>query len=114
MKCIDAIEGTVKNILNQMHATCVDQCLDDSEYVRTAKAIIEGTRIFITQNPEIVEDPQLVVDVLYAYSRDLWLTAQQPSGPAPTAKSEAAVEDENMEYQTYYYDYLYQRGVYPL
>jgi hypothetical protein len=108
MKCIDAIEGTVKTILNHMHAVSLEEHLDDTEYVRNVRAVIEATDQFIVNNPEIVETPQLLKDVLYGYSRRLWLSGQQPPPAEQTGK---AAEQE--EYQTYYYDYLYHRGIYP-
>jgi len=108
MKCIDAIEGTVKTILNHMHAVSLEEHLDDTEYVRNARAVIEAAYQFIVNNPEIVEDPQLLKDVLYGYSRRLWLSGQQPPPPA-----EQTGKAEEEEYQTYYYDYLYHRGIYP-
>jgi len=111
MKCIDAIEGTVKTILNHMHAVSIEDHLDDTEYVRNVRAVIEATYQFIVNNPEIVETPQLLKDVLYGYSRRLWLSGQQPSAPPPAEQTGTAAEEE--EYQTYYYDYLYHRGIYP-
>ncbi len=111
MKCIDAIEGTVKTILNHLHAVSIEDHLDDTEYVRNVRAVIEATYQFILNNPEIVETPQLLKDVLYGYSRRLWLSGQQPSAPPPAEQTGAAAEEE--EYQTYYYDYLYHRGIYP-
>lgn len=112
MKCIDAIEGTVKSILHQVHAASIEDNLDDSEYVRNVKVVIEATDRFIRSNPELVENPQLLNDVLYRYSRDLWLmdlrgVKQETAGQTQEAGSESE------EYQTYYYDYLYQRGIYP-
>jgi hypothetical protein len=112
MKCIDAIEGTVKNILQRIHAVCIEDNLDDTEYVRNIKAVIDGTDLFTRANPEIVEDPQLLNQVLYAYSRDLWLTHQQ-APPQELAPKPLAPTSENQEYQTYYFDYLYHRGIYP-
>ena len=112
MKCIDAIEGTVKTILNNMHAVSIEDHLDDTEYVRNVSAVIEGTYQFIVNNPEIVESPELLKDVLYVYSRRLWLSGQQPPlAPEQTKPEGTAAEEE--EYQTYYYDYLYHRGIYP-
>jgi len=111
MKCIDAIEGTAKTILNHMHAVSVEDHLDDTEYVRNVRAVIEATYQFIVNNPEIVETPQLLKDVLYSYSRRLWLSGQQSSPPPERTKPEGSAEEE--EYQTYYYDYLYHRGTYP-
>ena len=111
MKCIDAIEGAVKTILNHMHAVSIEDHLDDTEYVRNVRAVIEATYQFIVNNPEIVETPQLLKDVLYGYSRRLWLSGQQPSASPPAEQTGTAAEEE--EYQTYYYDYLYHRGIYP-
>ena len=113
MKCIDAIEGTVKCILHQWHALCVEQQLEDSEYVRNAKSVIDGTDRFLTENPEVVENPQLLTDVLYAYSRELWLSCQQIPGDDDRPKKKGALDDERLEYRTYFYDYLYHRGIYP-
>jgi hypothetical protein len=112
MKCIDAIEGTVKNILQRIHAVCIEDNLDDTEYVRNIKAVIDGVDLFIRENPEIVDDPQLLNQVLYLHSRNLWLVHQQAGNPDAGAKPmETTTEKE--EYQTYYFDYLYHRGMYP-
>ena len=112
MKCIDAIEGSVKNILQRIAAMSIEDNLDDTEYVRMIKAIIEGTEQFIQDNPEVVDNPQLVSQVLYQYSRDLWLAQQQTAAPEAGAK-QTELTTENGEYQTYYFDYLYHRGMYP-
>lgn len=112
MKCIDAIEGTVKNILERIHAMSTEDNLDDTEYVRIIKAIIEGTDLFIRNNPEIVDNPQLLNQVLYLHSRNLWL-AHQPAAPQDAGPKQTEPTAENGEYQTYYFDYLYHRGVYP-
>lgn len=112
MKCVDAIEGTVKSILKRIHQVSVDENLDDTEYVRNAKAVIDGTDQFIRDNPELVEDRELLKQVLFDFSRTLWLTGKAPAdqSPSPTGGSSA---EENEEYQTYYYDYIYHRGIYP-
>ena len=112
MKCIDVIEGTVKSILTQVQAVSIEDRLDDTEYVRMAKAIIDATNQFVSKNPELVDDPQLLSQVLYDFSRNLWLMNQQAPGDAPGGKSEPP-PPEGEEYQTYYYDYLYHRGLYP-
>ena len=50
MKCIDAIEGTVKSILQQLHGLCVSiRHLDDTEYVRNVKAVIDATQELFDQ-----------------------------------------------------------------
>jgi len=111
MKCIDAIEGTVKCILNQWQQLCVEQQLEDSDYVRNVKSVIDGTDRFLTENPEVVENPQLLIEVLYAYSRQLWLSSQQD--PDDAAIRNTPPDDETQEYRIYFYDYLYHRGIYP-
>lgn len=112
MKCIDSIEGTVKNILQRIHAMSIEDNLDDTEYVRIIKAVIDGTDQFTRDNPEIVTDPQLLNQVLYDFSRNLWLAQLQTGLPDAVPKTEVPAE-ENQEYQTYYFDYLYHRGIYP-
>jgi hypothetical protein len=73
--------------------------------------VIDGTSQFLADNPEVVENPQLLIDVLYAYSRELWLSCQQT--PDGTAGNSVPPDAETQEYRTYFYDYLYHRGVYP-
>jgi hypothetical protein len=84
MKCIDAIEGTVKCILNRIHEVSLEDRMDDSEYVRSVKAVIDATDDFVEGNQEIVPDPNLLKNVLYSYSKELWRTA---AGTAPRAGS---------------------------
>jgi hypothetical protein len=108
MKCIDAIEGNVKLILNQLHKSYIDQKLDDSEYIRNVKSVLDATHQYVQKNPEIIESPKMLKQVLYVYSRNLWLRGPQ-SVPSAKRISDPDAED----YQTYYYDFIYDRGVYP-
>ena len=112
MKCIDAIEGTVKGILQQLHTVSIENRLDDSEYVRESKAVIDATEQFTRANPEVVDNPELLTQVLYLFSRNLWLSNLKESGEGATENADAFIPDDE-EYQTYYFDYLYHRGVYP-
>ncbi len=112
MKCIDTIEGTVKCILNRLHSVWVEDRLDDSEYIRNVKAVIDATDQYIHNNPEVIEDPQMLKHVLYVYSRNLWLIGHQAVGAKPAGKIKRVCA-ENGEYQTYYFDYLYNQGSYP-
>ena len=114
MKCIDAIEGTVKTIIKELYATHVQNSAsaDDSEYIYSVKTIIHATDQYVRTHPEFIEDPQILEQVLYEYSRNLWLLGKEPA----TVHADAAAgltDVENDEYQTYYYDYIYNRGVYP-
>lgn len=110
MKCIDSIEGTVKCILKKMHVMSLENQLDDSEYIRNVKAIIDATEQYVHNNPEVVLDSHLLKKVLYVHSRDLWLGNQSEEKQTPPAKDE---DDEALEYKTYYYDYVYNHNVYP-
>jgi hypothetical protein len=113
MKCIDAIEGNVKSIIQRLHSVCIEDRLDDSEYIRNMKAVIDGTSEFAKNNPEIVTDPEILAQVLYHHSRDLWLKSQQPQETISEQEKPALLADSDGEYETYYYDYLYHRGLYP-
>jgi hypothetical protein len=110
MKCIDAIEGTVKCILNAIYSVSMEGRLDDSEYIRNIKAVIDATDHYLQLNPEVVDSPEILKRVLYDYSRSLWLTGQTCSPSTETMESGAS---EDQEYQTYYFDYLYHHGIYP-
>ena len=112
MKCIDAVEGAVKRILSQLHAAHKQASSDDSEYIHQVKTIIDATNQFVLQNPEVIQDPAILKQVLYIYSRNLWLMEQQ-SGKMPPKSHIDQSASETDDYQTYYYDYLYDQGVYP-
>ena len=108
MKCIDAIEGNVKLILNQLHKAYIDQKLDDSEYIRNVKSVLDATHQYAQKNPEIVESPEMLKQVLYVYSRNLWLM-----GPQSVSSAKQTIDPDAEDYQTYYYDFIFDRGVYP-
>jgi hypothetical protein len=140
MKCIDAIEGTVKCILNRIHEVSLEDRKDDSEYVRSVKAIIDATDNFIEGNQEIIPDRDLLKNVLYRYSKELWRSTDSVadkksdaplSGGRLPGKDAVSIKDrikdkvtslespaneageENDGYRDYYFDYLYRHGVYP-
>ena len=112
MNSIDAVEGTVKCILNQLHSTYIQTDSDDSEFIQLVKDVIDATDQYIRKNPELTEDPNILKQVLYVYSRNLWLMGQQKEG-LPIDDDSSKSPWDNDEYQTYYFDYLYDRGVYP-
>jgi hypothetical protein len=111
MKCIDAVEGTVKCILKQLHSTHNQACSDDSEYIHQVKKVIGAIDQYVENNPELINDPSVLKQVLYVYSRNLWLAGQK-NGDATTDSEDDRIVD-NDDYHTYYYDYLYDKGVYP-
>jgi hypothetical protein len=113
MNCIDAIEGTVKCILKRLHALALEDRLDDSEYIRSVKAVIDATDLFVQGNREIVNEPSMLKQVLYAYSKDLWLKDQRMEPSDRDTPDDLTVVDLNDGYFDYYYDYIYSHGLYP-
>lgn len=111
MKGIDAVEGTVKCILRELHSTYQQARSDDSEYIRQIKTVIDATDQYVRNNPEFIEDPEILKQVLYVYSRNLWLMGQDSRNTRRTAEIQDQLPED--DYQTYYFDYLYDRGVYP-
>ncbi len=108
MNNLDAIEGSVKSILEKLHGVWIDTNLDDSEYIRNAKAVIEAADRFIQENREITSEPEILIEVLYQYAKELWLTHKM------TVEMPVAGEnDENGDYSEYCFDYIYKHGVYP-
>ena len=105
MNNLDAIEGSVKSILEKLHGLWIDTHLDDSEYIRNTKAVIEAADQFIQENREITSDPEILIDVLYQYAKELWLTHKMTV--------EKPVGAENGDYSEYCFDYIYKHGVYP-
>jgi hypothetical protein len=105
MNCIDAIEGVAKNIIKDLHKTFRQFNLDDTEYARTVKSVIEGTSVFVEKNSEISHTPEILENILYQYSKDLWIaTINQPD-------QEKSIETN--DYIDYYYNHIYQFGNYP-
>ncbi len=105
MNCIDAIEGSLKCIIDSFHKLFVEERLDDTEYIRNVKTLIIGTDAFIKKNQEIVTGQKIVQQVLYRYAKKTWLDHQ------PQIKIKCSAEDT--DYYEYYYDYIYEHGTYP-
>ena len=109
MNCIDAIEGTAKELLLKFVDISTDYRLDTSEYVRSVKAVIDAAVNFIQNNPEVSETPELVREVLYDYAREQWLTRLEKN----VDSDQSAAGKPDIEYQAYCYDYVYAHGNYP-
>jgi hypothetical protein len=108
MNNLDAIEGSVKSILEKLHNVWIDAHLDDSEYIRNTQAVIDATDRYIQENPEITNEPQILKDVLYQYAKKLWLSHKT------TVEKPITDESENDgDYSEYCFDYIYKHGVYP-
>lgn len=114
MNCIDAIEGSAKNIIIKLHGVFIDDNLDDTEYIRNIKAVLNGISEFVRSNKEIISDFKILEQVLYEFSRELWLSElEKRSGQEPDTGEAAIAGSENKEYLEYYFDYIYAHGTYP-
>ena len=107
MNCIDAIEGTAKKVIFDFHAMHELGELDDTEFARNTRIIIEGAGVFVGNNCEITSNPELLKTVLFEYARDLW----KASLKVKVAFREPNSEDEG--YDDYYFDYIFRHGTYP-
>src|SRR5210317_1506172 len=74
MNNLDAIEGSVKSILEKLHGVWIDAHLEDSEYIRNTKGVIDAAERFVRENQEITREPEILIKVLYRYAKQLWLT----------------------------------------
>lgn len=113
MNFIDAIEGTGRSILQRLHQGYLDGSRDDSEFIGNLKMVIEGIEAFISTHAELMIPADVVVKVLYNHARQLWL---EGDGAEETEKKDGAIsseENETAAYRRYYFDYVYQHGVYP-
>lgn len=113
MKCIDAIEGMAKCIIVKLHQDFAERSLDDTEYIKNIKSVIEGADMFIRDNREILHEPMVLRQVLYDFSKALWLkNSEKIRGQGPDAEDRHA-DPEQLEYDEYYFDYIYNHGGYP-
>ena len=113
MKCIDCIEGTVKFIIAGLHQLSVEDRLDDTEYIRTIKTVIDATDRFMQDNKEISNEPQILKNVLYSFSKKLWLNQLEKNPHQERISNNKEYSDEDDGYYDYYYNYIYNHGVYP-
>jgi hypothetical protein len=114
MNCIDAIEGSFKCLVNRFHQTYLDESLDDTVYIRNIRAIIESLEDFIQRNKELqLVDEKILRNVIYGYAREKWLKSiQEQTGKENPSSGKKTGADPD-EYHLYYFDYIYQNGMYP-
>jgi hypothetical protein len=115
LNCIDAIEGTVKQIILRIFHQYNAFGQDDTEYIMNIKAVVEGSEEFVLKNTDIITSPQTLKAVLYDFAKDLWLqnlqkSQPQTADPAAPDKEEASDQDG---YYDYYFDHIYHHGGYP-
>jgi hypothetical protein len=102
MQSIDAIEGAVTYILENLHMQAGESGLDDTEYIGNVRAVMEAVGRFIDENREIISEPSMLHKVLYGHARNLWVSKVNESETSP-----------DDPYSEYYFDYIYKHGTYP-
>ncbi len=107
MNCIDAIEGTAKKIILDFHTMHQLGEMDDTEFARDIRIVIDGAGVFVTNNCEITPNPELLKTVLFEYARELWKNTQNAKADSQNKCS----SDEG--YDDYYFDYIFRHGIYP-
>ena len=113
MNCIDAIEGTLKQIIDHMFENFISDQMDDTEYIRNIKVVIEAVNSFIIENREIASHPEVIKKILYEYARDKWIDHQHDSQLKCRATGQDTGSPIDFDYFCYYYDHIYDRGVQP-
>ncbi len=112
MQCIKAVEEISKSIIQAIFDDFRRNKLDDSEYVNNIKSVIRGTDNFLKTNNELIEDPEMLKQALYAFAKSLWMGNQRQIC-LKEDETESASESEEVGYYEYFFDYLYQYGNYP-
>lgn len=114
MNSVEAVEGTAKGILVRLHKVFVEEILDDTEYIRNVKAVLEGTEMFLRENAGISDNPQTVKASLQEFAKTLWLKNLKKADDDPSdAVKDKDDPSESDGYHEYYYDHIYTYGVYP-
>lgn len=115
LNCIDAIEGTVREIIIRIFNQYITLGQDDTEYIMNVKAVVEGSEEFALKNSDVISSPHTLKAVLYDFAKMLWLQNLQKN--PPQASEETLVEKESVSdedgYYEYYYDHIYHHGGYP-
>jgi hypothetical protein len=111
MQCIDAIEGMTKAVIQTMFDDFLRNKLDDSEYIRNIKSVIQASDCFLKANNELMNEPETFSRELYRFAKSLWLQHRIQICPA---EDETRNDTEEDGYYEYYFDYLYQYGKYPM
>jgi len=113
MDCIDAVEGTVKSVLIKLHQVFAEDRLDDTEYIRNVRAVLEAADMFLQANKEISGEPHKLNQLLYEFSKALWLEHLEKVRNKESDSRDEDTVSEDDGYYDYYYDYIYNNGVYP-
>ncbi len=114
-ECTEAIEGTARSVLKSLYDVFLSDRQDDTEYIRNVKAVMDALQRYAQENDTVLPDPDPVKLKLYRFAKALWLeNLKRDAGDGPEADIEPVADDmEYEDYYDYYFDYIYNHGVYP-
>lgn len=113
MNCIDAIEGTLKSVIRHLFRLYRDNQVEDTDYAREVKTVIEATCQFLKENKEIIENHQILESILYQYAKQLWLKHILSSRRTDNTPSARQQREDEKDYFDYFFDYIYNNETYP-
>lgn len=115
MNTIDAIEGIVKTIIDQSFNDFISDRRDDSDYTRNVKTVLNALDTFFQKNIEVATTPVAILkEVIYKYAKEKWIKFRTDGEFFQEESPNDSDKLNDIEYLNYYYDYIYDRGVYPL
>lgn len=103
---IDAVEGTVKCIIDRFFAAYAEDRPDDTELIKNIKSVIEAAEFFVKQNGDLLCEPGILANVLYEYAKGKWMAHLVKEGVLQGISKEDG-------YYGYYFDYIFRSGDYP-
>lgn len=115
MNSIDTIEGIVREIIDRSFEDLESDARDDSDYIRNIKTVLTAVETFFKNNVEITTTPDSVIrQILYDYAKEKWMDYKLNGQDDRKKLTNEMGHSNNREYLNFYFDYIYDRGVYPL
>ncbi len=115
MNAIDTIEGILKTIIDQSFDDFISDRRDDSDYTRNVKTVLNALEVFLQKNIEFATTTAPTIKgVIYKYAKEKWIAFRSEGVLSKESYRDDSDNLNDIEYLSYYYDYVYDRGVYPL
>lgn len=113
MKCIDGVEGVLRDVIAGFVALYEADEIDSMSYIRCVKSLIESASAFVTANPEITTPAAFLQNVLYDEARNGFIDAltQKRENDSESDGEPCCAPGEG--YSEHFFDHVYRRGVYP-
>ena len=115
VNAIDTIEGILKTIIDQSFDDFISDRRDDSDYTRNVKTVLNALEVFLQKNIEFATTPAPTIKgVIYKYAKEKWIALRSEGVLSKENSRDDSDNLNDIEYLSYYYDYVYDHGVYPL